>query len=152
MSEPLRQAGTKMNFKLAGGGGVGMDSPYRFLQTVMRERQEQDRVRRYRYDLLARCPREDHFYVIRARKTDDSDRQLSDTPLATEAVTASGISGDEGEILEVFLDIAHARDPVDPVHLPDILSDCIDESDLTDDQLVESHELGDYFYYDEITR
>ncbi len=127
-----------------------MQPRYRFLQTVVREPNGDEREddNRYRYDLVAHCPSRDRHYIIRAHKTRPNSRDTEET--REEVAIARGIRGCEESICEVFLDIAHARDPVDPVHLPEILEDRSDEAMPGGVHFERSHCLSEYYYYDQM--
>lgn len=122
-----------------------MKPRYRFLQTVVREQNgnEDEGGNLYRYDLVAHCPSRDRHYIMRAHKT-RADSQDNEKP-EEEVAIARRICGQEETIREVFLDIAHARDPVDPIHLPEILEDRSEGMHFE-----RSHCLNDYYYYDKM--
>ncbi|MFO8059659.1 MAG: hypothetical protein R6U70_03255 [Bacillota bacterium] len=119
---------------------------FRFLQTVIRDLSEQKGNSTYRYDLLADCKPEEPHYIIRAHRS--VFRENGD-PCDETASVASPIYGDESEIRNVFLDIAHADRPVDPVHLDDILQDSCTAGVLQEQKLQSSHSLDQYHSYDE---
>ncbi|MFO7942568.1 MAG: hypothetical protein R6U92_08000 [Bacillota bacterium] len=139
-----------------------MQPRYRFLQTVMREEETSANgfARRfYRYDLLAHCPAEERYYIIRAYKGPCDERvHNSRAPHKTpredrddrkvEVMVAEGIYGVEERIRDLFLDLAHARDPLDPIHLPDIILDSADGRTLDGSELRETQSIDAYWYYE----
>ncbi|MFP4200529.1 MAG: hypothetical protein ACLFS8_03825 [Clostridia bacterium] len=134
-----------------------MQPRYRFLQTVMRKEEDSDSecgTRFYRYDLLAHCPSDERYYIIRAYKgAYDAVEQFKgdtihrDDP-KREVMVAEGIHGAEERIRNLFLDMAHARDPLDPIHLPDVILDSADGRTLDGSELRENDSLDAYLYYD----
>ncbi len=118
---------------------------FRFLQTVIRDLNDPRGNSTYRYDLLADCKPEVPHYIIRAHRS--LLREDGDTYCETASV-ASPIYGDESDICDVFLDIAHADYPVDPVHLDDILQDSCTAGILREQQLQSSRCLKQYHDYD----
>ncbi len=120
---------------------------YRFLQTVIRECHSGKGLRCYRYDLLAHCPRYDRHYIMRAHRSTKAGDCNQKVP-GEETMVARGIRGSEAEIREIFLDIAHADDPVDPMHVPEILTDVTQTAYLDGEGIKESREPQDYYFYD----
>ena len=109
----------------------------------MRDTDEEGWPKRYRYDLLANC-RSKH-YIMRAHKQilEGNGQMVREVSQVAESLYA----GSE-EILNVFLDIAHAADPVDPIHLSDILEDCSSEGLINIDEMTSSGSLTDYHRYE----
>ncbi len=118
---------------------------FRFLQTVIRDLSTRKGNSTYRYDLLADCEPEEPYYIIRAHRS--LFREDGDARCETASV-ASPIYGDESDVRDVFLDIAHADHPVDPVHLDDILQDSSTAGILREQKLQSNRSLKQYHSYD----
>ncbi len=124
---------------------MAMIPEVRLLQTVVRDRSEGAGPSTYRYDLLTDCTAEDATYIIRARKS--TARDSGDIEFETTGVVAP-IHGEEALIREVFLDIAHADVPVNPLHLGDIVEDCSTEGPLAKQQITIRNTREAYHQYD----
>ena len=124
---------------------MSMKPEIRLLQTVIRDRDEGAGPSTYRYDLLTDCTSEDTTYIIRARRS--IVRESGDIASETTGVVKP-IRGEEAVIREVFLDIAHADVPVNPLHLGDIVEDCSAEGPLAKQQIAMKNSREAYHQYD----
>lgn len=117
----------------------------RLLQTVVRDRDEDAQPSTYRYDLLTDCASDNTTYIIRARRS--IVRESGDIVAETTGVVKP-IQGEEAIIREVFLDIAYADVPVNPLHLGDIVEDNCVEGPLADQQVEMENSQEAYLRYD----
>lgn len=124
---------------------MAMIPEFRLLQTVVRDRDEKTGPSTYKYDLLTDCSPEDTAYIIRARRSIIRDN--GDTVSETTGVVAP-IHGEEAVVREVFLDIAHADVPVNPLHLEDIVEDSSVEGPLEKQQVELRRSPEAYHRYD----
>ncbi len=117
----------------------------RLLQKVVRDSHDEGIVRTYRYDLLADCSESTPQYVIRAHVA----RMGREGEYYSEmASIARPIYGAGCCVREVFLDVAYADRPVDPVHLGDVMQDRCAETDVDDTQLQTEESLNVYYQYE----
>ena len=123
-----------------------MEFNSRFLQTVMRDKQEKGNNANYRYDLIANGKRNEACYVVRAHKSVTS----KEGQIIREAASvAESLYGSEQGVRQMFLKVAYADKPVDPVHLGDVLQDKNDEiPEVNSDRLKTEESLELYSNYE----
>lgn len=119
-------------------------SESRYLQTVMRDRAEEDGNASYRYDLLANGSRQKATYIMRAYKAVSS---RDGYVLRERTNVAEPLYGDETAVRNMFLRIAYADQPVDPLHLGDVVKDCESEEGVDSSSMREHSEPERYDRY-----
>jgi|GEM_PF-6905266 len=117
----------------------------RLLQKVVRDTSEEGGTRTYRYDLLANCAERGREYVIRAHmaRTGEEGEQYQEAASIVRPIYGRGSC-----VREIFLDVAYADQPVDPVHLGDVLQDRCAETDIDEGKLQTDESLSEYYRYD----
>ena len=118
---------------------------YRFLQTVIREAEEPAGPTSYRYDLLAHCFPEDPYFIIRAHR---ACKPSGRSAVSQDAAVVGPIYARESKLSEVFLDIAHAKEPLHPTHLREIMEDQANAAAVDVDFMQADEELAEYLQYE----
>jgi len=124
-------------------------SKIRLLQKVARDKTINGTEMTYRYDLLADAEDENVHYIIRAHK---SELREGGEVQGEYASIVKPIFDRGPRVRELFLDIAHAEQPVDPVHLEDVVQDHCTDHDIEINNIISDTSLRSYYDFDNAWR